>query len=164
MANEPVPLTGVITTPAPAAAAPGEPSLTLSQLRALLRDAAAYERATRPPAVHQHTPPPAPATTGTATADGTGHPGITVTIPAPGTLPVPAPGTLPVPAPLRHGTGGRGWWVRAVYASCAVVAAGAAGGAVTGAALVPAAVCAAGLLGALATGARAIAEQQRQSR
>lgn len=75
------------TMPA-AQAAETEPTLTLTQLQNLLREAAAYERAQRP--VILHTAPAQPATA-PHTAP-TGHPGIDVTVPGPTTqTPTAAP-------------------------------------------------------------------------
>lgn len=72
--------------------AEAEPTLTLTQLTALLREAAAYERAQRPIVLHT---PTAPATNPYAAP--TVHPGITIPLPA-------APTTTTAQGPERRFT------------------------------------------------------------
>lgn len=64
-----------------------EPTLTLSQVRALLADAAAYERASRPIVLRG---PEQPVTAPHSAPQRAGHPGIAVTIPS-AAVPTPAP-------------------------------------------------------------------------
>ena len=85
MQFDPAPITGEITT-ATDTTPEAEPRLTLSQLQALLREAAAYERAQRPVVLHGPHPYPAPA----HQAAPATHPGIDVRIPGPPAAPVAA--------------------------------------------------------------------------
>jgi hypothetical protein len=134
MPIDPTPITGVITTDTDPT---DEPSLTLTQLRALLRDAAAYERAQRPVVLHQ-----APET-------------------APATAPAPVPAAVVpalMPAPVRPRPA---WGVRLVYASVAALVTGAADGVFCGTAPLPVLLCAAGILGTIGGTARALTEERQ---
>lgn len=147
MPHDPTPITGVVTTSAETATGTAaEPSLTLTQLHALLREASAYERAKRPLVIHHRADPD------TVAAAPAPHPGINVTIPAPGAALVPAPLRRPARA---------GWGVRLVYASMATLLTGAGDGVLAGTAPLPVVLCAAGILGAIGGTARALTEERQ---
>lgn len=90
----------------PAQAAETEPTLTLTQLTALLREAAAYERAQRPIVIASAAPEAGKSAHPAAiTAPvGAAHPGIEVTVPAP---------TAPAPSAAAQGRGLRRLFTRA---------------------------------------------------
>lgn len=140
MTPEHTPLTGQITTSTDTAAA--EPSLTLTQLHALLREATAYERAQHPIVIYttQTAPAPQPAAQTSASL----------------ALPPTGPGPTAPPVAVR-----RGWGVRLAYASLAALLTGAADGVLTGTEPLPVLLCALGILGAVGGTARAVVEQDR---
>ena len=141
MPHDHTPLTGEIATAAATADGPAEPSLTLTQLNTLLREATAYAQAQRPIVIYQPAPAPAVAVQ-----------------PAASLAPAPTgPGPTAVPvSPVR-----RGWGVALVYASLAALLTGAADGVLTGTAPLPVLLCAAGILGTIGGTARALTEEAR---
>jgi hypothetical protein len=131
--------------------AEAEPLMTFTQLQALLREAAAIERAGRPivirPAAEAFPAPvaeqPAPVTAAAVAV-------------------VPVPVAEAPPAPVRNpAPAGRGWGLWLVYASITTLLAGAADGIVAGTAPAPVTACAFGIVGIVAGTARAITEQDR---
>jgi hypothetical protein len=132
----------------PAAA---EPTLTLSQMTGLLREAAAWERARRPILLTMPDPYVPPAQRA-ADAQG-GHPGITVNVPGPS-----GQAWAPPAEPLRRAAVRPVWALRATYACLAAFVAGAGACAWTDGAGSAVGLTGAAIVGALVSGATAIGQ------
>lgn len=142
-----------------------EPRLSLSELRGLLRDAAALERSQRPIVIRSS------ADAFGAEQQAAPAPIIVVdsrTAPDWTTLAAPA-GAMVAPmfaapaAPLRRPIAVRYWGARLAYAGVAALLAGAADGAVTGTATASVAACAVGIGAIVAGVVRAEVEQKQEN-
>jgi hypothetical protein len=133
-----------------------EPRLTLTELRGLLRDAAALERAQRPIVVRPSTEAPVTVPP-TGAPDVPAHAGIDVTMPAVVEYGVGW-------AVLRHRPPSRRpWGVRLAYASMLTALAGVAAATMTDGNAAAVGVCATGLAGVIGGIARTVTEQNRQA-